>query len=629
MVRPSPRSPLSRRLMVRLGVVGLVVSLVISAVVIAIDLNLVKVRAIERFNQIGGGYLASIIEDTWLQDRERLAELVLGIRNLPYIEWVEVTDPDGNVLVGSGSRTGGETLTKTFDLTRVYLGQPRDIGRLTVAVSMPLMRRPVLERAWVVLLGNLVVVLGVVVAVALLVHPLVIRPLGRMARYARSVGAADLVDPPAIDMPVDAANDEFLDLAIAFNDMRRAIRESYGALSESESRYRVMFTASPVSLWEEDFSRVVEILDRVAPQADGDMASYLAAHPEVVGECVVVVKVLDVNAATMALHHAPDRAALLGGLDRTFTSASFEAFRRQLVAIWAGETELTLESQVKTLDGVARDVLVHWTVPAGHRERFDRIIVALEDITDRKAAERSLAMTVERMVQANSELERFAYVAAHDLQEPVRSIVSFAQLLDRRLEGTIGDEPREYLQFLVAAAQRMHQQVRGLLEYSQAGATGRGFEPVALDLALDGVRQTMAATITATGAVIDSDPLPRVSGDVSQLAEVFQHLLGNALKFARDGIAPRVRITVTPEAGNWLFSIEDNGIGIDPRYADEIFQVFRRLHGPGRFPGAGVGLAICRRIVERHGGRIWVDTSGREGTTFRFTLPREEAVDAR
>ena len=154
--------------MVRLGVVGLVVSLVISVVVIAIDLHLVKARAIERFNQIGGGYLASIIEDTWLQDRERLAELVLGIRNLPYIEWVEVTDPDGNVLVGSGSRTGGETLTKTFDLTRVYLGQPRDIGKLTVAASMPLMRQPVLERAWVVLLGNLVVVLGVVVAVALL-----------------------------------------------------------------------------------------------------------------------------------------------------------------------------------------------------------------------------------------------------------------------------------------------------------------------------------------------------------------------------------------------------------------------------------------------------------------------------
>jgi light-regulated signal transduction histidine kinase (bacteriophytochrome) len=249
------------------------------------------------------------------------------------------------------------------------------------------------------------------------------------------------------------------------------------------------------------------------------------------------------------------------------------------------------------------------------------VIVALEDITERKTTERSLSMTVEKMVQANSELERFAYVAAHDLREPVRGIVSFAQLLERHLGGQIDKDAEDYLQFLIAAANRMQQQVQGLLDYSRAGTGGRGYTAVDMDQVLASVWEAMAGDIAASHAVIDADPLPQVVGDASQLAEVFRNLLGNALKFARAGVAPVIRVSAEQVKGDWVFSVRDNGIGIDPRYASEIFQVFRRLHGVGVYPGTGIGLATCRRIIERHGGRIWMAPAPDQGTILCFSLP--------
>ncbi|TAN59744.1 MAG: HAMP domain-containing protein [Magnetospirillum sp.] len=624
MIDPSafrPRRPLARRLMARLAVFGVVVSLIISALAIAIDYQLVKDRALERFDQIRDSYLASIVENTWLMDGERLGVLVLGIRNLPYIEWVEVVDHDGGVLASAGRRGDGASLSRSYELTRPYLGQMRIIGRLEVTASLVQLRQPVIERAWLLLLANLAIVLSVSVLVYWLVYPLVTQPLDRMARYARSLGKANLTDPPPLVVAEAAANDEFLDLAIAFGDMRDAIRRSYLALQESEARHRMLFTSSPVSLWEEDFSGVKAALDRLRRENGDDLDAYLSAHPEVLTEYIDLVIVLDVNTATLDLHHAPDRESLLGELGKTLTAGSTGAIQRQVQAIWRGECQLALETQVRTLDGDIRDVMLHWLVPLGHRERFDRVIVALEDITERKAAEQSLSMTVEKMVQANSELERFAYVAAHDLREPVRGIVSFAQLLERRLHGKIDQEAAEFLQFLVSAAERMQQQVQGLLGYSRVGASERGYQPLSLDKALASAVETLADTIAATRASIEAEPLPDVVGDASQLAEVFQHLLGNALKFARSGITPWVRVSARRSGDDWVFTVRDNGIGIDSRYAGEIFQVFRRLHGPGVYPGAGIGLATCRRIIERHGGRIWVDFDPGDGATIRFSLP--------
>ena len=618
---PRPRNPLARRLVLRLGVVGVVVSLVITALAVAVDYHLVVDRAMERFDQVEQSYLASIVENTWLQDGERLGALVLGIRNLPYMERVAVFDQDGSVLASAGQMGAGDLISRSFVLSRTYLGQPRVIGRLEVSASLVKIRRPVVERAWLVLLANLTIVFTVSAILYWQTYPLVSLPLARMAGYARMVGRSDLTDPPAIPLEAGAANDEFYELAQAFNEMRDEIRRSYLAMLESESRHRMLFTSSPISLWEEDFSRVKMALETLRAEIGGDLSSYLSAHPEALSGFVGMVQVLDVNDATLALHRAPDHQALLGDLGRTLTEDSAGAFQRQLLAIWHGEWELSLESQIRTLDGDFRDVIVHWSVPTGHRDRFDRVIVALEDITERKTTERSLSVTVEKMVQANSELERFAYVAAHDLREPVRGIVSFAQLLERRLSGQIDKDAEDFLHFLIAAANRMQQQVQGLLDYSRAGTGGRGYALVDMDQVLASVWESLAEHISASHAVVEADPLPEVVGDASQLAEVFRNLLGNALKFAREGVAPVIRVSAERVNGDWVFSVRDNGIGIDPRYASEIFQVFRRLHGVGVYPGAGIGLATCRRIIERHGGRIWVAPKPDQGATLSFSLP--------
>ncbi|MGE5503046.1 MAG: sensor histidine kinase [Actinomycetota bacterium] len=237
----------------------------------------------------------------------------------------------------------------------------------------------------------------------------------------------------------------------------------------------------------------------------------------------------------------------------------------------------------------------------------------------RRTMER-LTAAVETLTEANSELERFAYVAAHDLQEPLRVITSYTQMLERSLGDKVEASDRDYFGFVITAAQRMNALIRDLLAYSRVTGKGRPFERVAAEDLVRMALETLQESIAESRASIDVGPLPEVRGDVVQLAQLFQHLLGNAIKFHSPGAAPRIEVTAAPEPdGRWRFSIRDNGIGI---HADghDLFEIFRRQHPSGHYPGTGTGLAICRRIVQRHGGRIWYDSVPGQGATFHFTL---------
>ncbi|WP_254434911.1 ATP-binding protein [Magnetospirillum sp. UT-4] len=619
------RISLAHQMILRLGLAGVVIVLAVTGALLALDYQLARARAGERLVQVEKSYLPGIAENVWLDDRERLGLLVMGIDSLPAVSLVEVRDPGGAPLATAGATPAVDALERVYPLVRTYLGQQRDIGTLRVVIGRDELTRPVLQRAWMVLLASLVLVGGLLTVLFHLVAPLVTRPLEEMAAYARSLAAADLTNPPALERGRGGGDDEFADLAIAFGEMRRAIRLSYQALQDSEARHRMLFTASPVSLWEEDFSAVKTMLDQARPIIGADLDAYLAANPAFADAAAARVRVIDVNTATLALHRAPDREALLGALDRTFTPGSRDAFRRQLLAIWHGERELSVEGEVRALDGERRDVVVHWVVPEGHGATLDRVIVALEDITDRRAMEQSLAMAVKELQQSNRELERFHFAAFHDLQEPVRGIVSFAQLLRRHLHGTIDAETEEFLRYLVAAAERMQGQVEGLQGYARAGTDARPLMPVDMEALLAEVRAALADIILRSHAEVESGPLPAVRGDREQLADLLRQLLGNALKFARPGAPPRVRVTARDDGDTVLFVVEDDGIGVDPVFKDEIFQMFKRLHGPDRYPGAGIGLAICRRIVARHGGRIWVEPRPEGGSRFCFTLPAADA----
>jgi signal transduction histidine kinase/PAS domain-containing protein len=245
------------------------------------------------------------------------------------------------------------------------------------------------------------------------------------------------------------------------------------------------------------------------------------------------------------------------------------------------------------------------------------------DITERQRAEDELRRTLAKLERSNQELERFAYVASHDLQEPLRMVASYTQLLAQRYGDRLDQDAHEFIGFAVDGATRMRRLINDLLEYSRVTTHGDNLAPVDAQAVLKEALTNLRAAIQDTGGVVTAEPLPWVLADATQLAQVFQNLIGNALKF-RGEAPPRVHITVTPREGAWLFAVADNGIGIDPQYFDRIFIIFQRLHPSQRYPGTGIGLALCQRIVERHGGRLWVESAPGHGSTFYFTLRRAE-----
>ena len=228
--------------------------------------------------------------------------------------------------------------------------------------------------------------------------------------------------------------------------------------------------------------------------------------------------------------------------------------------------------------------------------------------------------------RSNADLEQFAYVASHDLQEPLRMVSSYVQLLERRYKGQLDEKADKYIDYAVEGARRMQALIGGLLEYSRAGLDDTQRREVPLDEAVDLAVANLRTTLADVGLVIDRSPLPRVLGDSAQLAQVFQNLVSNAVKFRNVTTAVRVAISSELRGGEHVISVADNGIGIDPQYHERIFVIFQRLHTRKDYPGTGIGLSICKKVVERHGGRIWAESSVGGGTTFHIALP--QALDS-
>ncbi len=245
-----------------------------------------------------------------------------------------------------------------------------------------------------------------------------------------------------------------------------------------------------------------------------------------------------------------------------------------------------------------------------------------KEIADRTLAEKALQKTADELARSNQELEQFAYAASHDLQEPLRAVSGFVQLLRDRYRNKLDDRADEYIGFAVDGARRMSQLIADLLEYSRAGRQDRELGETDAAENLRRALTNLRISIDESRAVITCDLLPKVRGDPIQLTLLFQNLIGNAIKFARTGIPPEVHVGVRPGQNDWTFWVRDNGIGIAAEHHEQIFTIFRRLHSSTEYPGTGVGLAICRKIVERHGGRIWVESDTGQGSTFFFTIPQ-------
>ncbi len=249
------------------------------------------------------------------------------------------------------------------------------------------------------------------------------------------------------------------------------------------------------------------------------------------------------------------------------------------------------------------------------------VIAAIRDVTGRKRAELLLEANRLELERSNLDLASFAYVASHDLQEPLRMVSSYVQLLAERYRGTLDPDADDFIHFAVDGVQRMQTLIQNLLEYSQVGTAELALVPVDTAELLAAVLVSLAPVIDDAHADITPGDLPTVTADPSQLGQVFQNLISNALKFTTPDEVPRIYLSAARWPDNWRFSVRDNGIGIDPVYAERIFAPFKRLHGIGDYPGTGLGLSVCKRAVERRGGRIWVEAAPDRGTIFHFTIP--------
>jgi PAS domain S-box-containing protein len=313
-------------------------------------------------------------------------------------------------------------------------------------------------------------------------------------------------------------------------------------------------------------------------------------------------------------------------LGQKVTNIITEGFAERLIADALRSAEDALGQQIGTgieLSGLRKDgtefpieiMLSPLQSPEGIL-----VTAAIRNITTRKAAEKHLAMKLEELFRSNQDLEQFAAIASHDLQEPLRMVASYTQLLARRYKGQLDSDADEFIAFAVDGATRMQQLIQDLLAYSRVASRGADLLEVSSEDALKRAVKNLSGSIHESGAVVSNDSLPMVMADESQLVQLFQNLVGNAIKYQSGG-APRVHISAVRNGNRkWIFSVKDNGLGIEPQFFERIFGMFQRLHKREEFSGTGIGLAICKKIVERHNGTITVESQLGHGSTFHFAL---------
>lgn len=431
---------------------------------------------------------------------------------------------------------------------------------------------------------------AVAVCVAFFIARSLTRPLIQMTSVAVALASGDLTSP----VPVDAGG-EIGVLARAFDTMRSNIQRKNAALQEevderrhAEERFRLVVEACPSGIVIVDAKGTILMTNAETCRMFGWKRNSLEGQP---------IEAL-VPARYRARHPVHRNGYLLRPVERRMGEG------RDLSGLRKDGTEFPVEIGLNPIE------LTNGTM----------ILGVIADITERKEGERILAEHQADLERSNAELEQFAYVASHDLQEPLRMVASYTELLGQRYRGRLDERADKYIHYTVDGARRMQQLVNDLLAFSRVGTQGR--EPASTDSrdVLDRVLKVLERSVSESGGRVICGDLPTVWADEVQLAQVFQNLISNALKFRSDR-SPEIRVGGVREGPQWLFSVADNGIGIDMSESGRIFQMFQRLHGRGEYEGSGIGLSLVKKIVERHRGRVWFESEPGHGTTFFFTFP--------
>jgi PAS domain S-box-containing protein len=391
------------------------------------------------------------------------------------------------------------------------------------------------------------------------------------------------------------ANDELGVLTDAFNQMLTRIDEQDRALRESDERLNLALASSGVGTWSWNVANNTIIWDDYLHPLFGLEPKTFSGRFEDFRELV----------------HPEDRSRV-------------EAVIRDTLA---NDTPCDTEYRVVWPDGTVRVLAARGKLHRDSAGRPVRLTGVCWDITEQRRVEEQRRLLVVNLERSNRELEQFASVASHDLQEPLRMVSSYTQLLERRYADKLDDIARQYISYAVDGARRMQRLINDLLEFSRVNTRGQTPGLVDANAVLGAVRVNLSVAIEEAGALVTHDELPDVVVDQTQLSQLLQNLIGNAMKF-HGAAPPRVHVSAREHPAEWVFAVKDNGIGIEPEYFDRIFAIFQRLHAAADYPGTGIGLAVCKRIVERHGGRIWVESNPGNGSTFFFSLPKLNGAQA-
>ncbi|TFF18040.1 PAS domain S-box protein [Jiella endophytica] len=447
-----------------------------------------------------------------------------------------------------------------------------------------------------ILIGALVATCGAIVIALLLARGLV-RPIREMTVAAEAMERGETPILPT------RASGEIGTLARAFKSMATEVADKRASLSkalaeqrrinaelhEKSARERLLGMAVDTS---DDAIIIHDLEGRIQTWNEAATRLYGYGQDEVVGQRTELII-------------PPDR---------------HDEFYDLLEKVRAGERVRHFETVRLTKGGERVDVSLSISPVRDETGELIGASKIARDITERKRADAERATRTEELARSNSELEQFAYIAAHDLQEPLRMVASYTELLSQRYQGQLDERADKYIGYAVDGAKRMKLLINDLLAFSRVKSQGQPFADVDTEALLRSVVASLRGAIEASGARVEVNDMPNVTGDEVQLGQVFQNLIGNAIKF-HSGEPPNIYVRAKKRDGVWVFSVADNGIGIDRKFAERIFQMFQRLHERGRYEGSGIGLAISKKIVERHGGKIWFESSPGIGTTFYFTIP--------
>lgn len=390
-------------------------------------------------------------------------------------------------------------------------------------------------------------------------------------------------------------------------------------LRQSQDRYRQLFEYSPISLWEQDFSPVKKQLDELC---SADLESCFEETPELVRELAGMVRIIDINTTTLEMFKALNKDRFVENPIQVFGEETYPMFARMLAALWEGETRFADDAVTWTLTGDKKHVSLDLHVAPGHEDTWSRVLVSIMDITDRVRSREALNKLVEELGRSNRELEDFAYIASHDLQEPLRKVMVFGDRILSRYATGLDEKGQDYFNRMMKASERMKHLILSLLKYSRVTTRKRTVEPVDLNEVIGDVLSDLVLQIEESDAVVEVDDLPPVSAARVHMYELFQNLISNGITFKAPGDVPQVIIESSLTGDGFVkVSVRDNGIGFKMEKLQRILKPFGRLHHRDDYPGVGIGLSICNKIAQRYEGELGIESSPGSGSVFTVTLP--------